>query len=339
MAKVNIPRVLSICKNLQQTDPLWGMAANCTYKEAALTLASEIEDLRALMADRVPVSGATIRMFEPMFSSCELALVQLTDLVAICVDRTDIKKQLLWPESETQNGTFTLQVLLTNLANTLLAIRQLVLLGLDGQARILLRWFVELSDMTIAAAFDYDCFSHYARGGEGLKEDYERWRAYLTPGKIRRVLRQLDNVVALRDEHPAYKPDFSRRDFMKSAQDIRRETYSWLSLYSHANSLAQTISAIKDVSDDGRLIPKFGGRAGGYADFRSKPTMFNAALYSWMTCSQLFWLLLRKHDWIVLAEGGNEKFGWLYCRGEVLKHYGVIHYSRMMEVTFEEDAG
>lgn len=337
MAKVSIPRVRSICKRLHQSDPLWRLSANRTYEEAALTLTQEVEDLRVFIADGVFASGATVKTFEPMFSSCELALVQLTDLVSICTERTDVKKQLLWPDSDVRNGTFTLQVLLTNLANTLLAIRQLVLLGLDGQARVLLRWFVELSDMTIATAFDYDYFLHYRHSGKGFKEDYERWRAHLTPNKTRKVLQRFDGVVAPLNKDLGYTPHFSREDFIKQSQDTRRNAYEWLSLYSHANSLAQTITVVKDISDDGRLIPKFGGRAGGYADFRSKPTMFWAALYSWMTCSQLFWLLLRKHHWIALARGRDERFSWLYCRWEVLKHYGVIHYRKMQEVAFDED--
>lgn len=337
MAKVNIPRVRSICKKLHQNDPLWRLISDRTYEEAALTLTREVEDLRVLIADRVPASGATVKMFEPTFSCCELALVQLTDLVSICLEQTDIEKQLLWPESDTKAGTFTLQVLLTNLANTLLAIRQLVLLGLDGQAKVLLRWFVELSDMTTAAVFDYDCFVHYTRGGKGFKEDYTHWRAHLTPSKIRKVLQNFDHYTAPLNEDLRYGSNYTRQDFMKQSQNIRRETYEWLSVYSHANSLAQTVAVVNNISDDGRLVPKFGGRVGGYADFRSKPTMYWAALYSWMTCTQLFWLLLRKHQWISLARSRNERFGWLYCRWEVLKHYGAVHSKRMQEVGLEDD--
>lgn len=65
--------------------------------------------------------------------------------------------------------------------------------------------------------------------------------------------------------------------------------------------------------------------------------MYWAALYSWMTCTQLFWLLVCKYQWIALAQGRNERFGWLYCRWEVLKHYGGIHSKKMQEIGLEED--
>lgn len=341
MAKVDIPKIRSICNSLNKADPLWRQISNQTYQEPALTLTHEVEDLRTLIADSVPASGTTVKMFEPMFSACEIALVQLTDLVFVCANRTDTSKQLLWPGRDTRDGafsgTFILQILLTNLANTLLAIRQLVLLGLDGQARVLLRWFVELADMTTAALFDYDCFSHYAHSGEGFKEDYEKWRSHLAPSKIRRVLERFDEFAVPPNKDLNHTQSYDRRDFIEDSRNIRRSTYEWLSLYSHANSLAQTISTVKDISDDGLLVPKLGGRAGGYADFRSKPTIFKAALYSWMTCSQIFWLLIRKHDWITLAEEESESFGRLYCRWQILKHYGATHYVKMKEVALEED--
>ena len=340
MAKVDIPRIRSICNSLNKADPLWRQISSQAYQEPVLILTREVEDLRALIADSVPASKTIVKMLEPMFSACEIALVQLTDLVFVCTKQADENKQLLWPGRDTRNnafgGTFTLQVLLTNLANTLLAIRQLVLLGLDGQARVLLRWFVELADMTIAALFDYDCFSHYAHSGEGFKEDYEKWRAHLAPAKIRRILERFDDFAVPPDKNLNYTQSFGRQDFIEESQNIRRNTYEWLSLYSHANSLAQTISAVKNISDDGLLIPKLGGRAGGYADFRSKSTFFNAALYSWMTCSQIFWLLILKHDWISLAEEHSESFGRVYCRWQILKHYGAIHSEKMREVTLEE---
>lgn len=341
MAKADIPKIRSICKSLYKIDPLWGQISSRTYQEPALTLTREVEDLRTLIADSVPASGTTIKMFEPMFSACEIALVQLTDLIFVCTERTDIDRQLLWPNKNKTNGsfggTFTLQILLANLANTLLAVRQLILLGLDGQARVLLRWFVELADMTVAALFDYDCFSHYAHSGEGFKEDYEKWRAYLAPGKIRKVLERFDSFMVSPERDLSYSQNFGRQDFIEESQNIRRSTYEWLSLYSHANSLAQTISAVKDISDNGLLIPKLGGRAGGYADFRSKPTFYNAALYSWMACSQIFWLLIRKHDWISLVVEYKEGFGRLYCRWQILKYYGATHHGKMTKVAFEED--
>lgn len=321
--KVQVPRIRSICRAVHKSSSIWPMLAECESQEAARIISNEIADYRGLVASQVPMRQASVQKLEPMFSACELMSVQLTDLILICVQHENNNDQLLWPGEQGSNGTFALKVLASNLANTLLSIRYLSLLGLDAQAKVLLRWFVELADVTVAISYDHTNFEQYMYCSGEFEQDYKHWRQHLKPAKIRRMLEHLDSEVF----GSVCNESVTSEEFINELQNIRSDTYQWLSLYSHANSLAQIISGLYSggVTEDGILAPNFGGEASEI----SMPTMYRAALYAWISWTQIFWLLRKKHNLIRLI-WEEPRLGWFYYRSEVISKYMKSSHDRMV---------
>ena len=313
-----------------------------SYQEAAVTVADEVRDLRALRADTAPITKTYLRTLEPTFSACELATVQLTDLFAICAQRRDDEESLLWPGRTGVNGTFVLEILADNLAGALLGIRHLVIVGLDGQARVLLRWFVELADLLVAISFDRTLFQHYVRHVENSDESYDNWSKHLKPSKVRKVLKRLDRL-AFPGSRLALSPhegteSVEIHEYANMAHSFRDDTYRWLSLYSHADFLAQAISSIPmPAIEDKRKVLGRQDRLGHLIDQKSKHTLYRAAYYSWITWMNLYWVLRRKHDFFRLATA-NERFGWFCYRSEVLSRYMKVHQVKMTEMAYEVDS-
>ena len=339
--RVEVPRIRSICRGIHQFNPVLRLVSERSYQEAAATIADEIRDLRTLRADTAPITKTYLRTIEPTFSACELATVQLTDLFAICARHRNDKESLLWPGKEGVNGTFVLEILADNLAGALLGIRHLVIVGLDGQARVLLRWFVELADMLVAISFDRALFEHYVQHVENLDESYSNWSRHLKPSKVRKILKRLDHLSASRprwdfSEHRYIEP-ITVQEYVNMAHGFREDTYKWLSVYSHADLLAQAISSIPfpAIEDKAKVLGRK-DRLGHLIDKKSKHTLYRTALYSWMTWMSLFWVLRRKHNWTGLA-ASNDRFGWFCYRSEVLSQYIRVHYAKMVEMAYEDD--
>lgn len=339
--RVEVPRVRSICLDIHRSDAVLRLVSQRSHQEAARTVADEIRDLRTLRADTAPITKTYLRTLEPMFSACELATVQMTDLFALCTQHKDDKERLLWPGKRGVNGTFILEVLTDNLASALLGIRHLVIVGLDGQARVLLRWFVQLADLLVAISFDRALFQHYVRNVESPEESYVNWSRHLKPNKVRKVLKRLDRLafsgsrLAL-SPHEDIEP-IEVHDYTSMAHNFRDDTYRWLSLYSHADFFAQAISSIPmpAIEDKGKVLGRK-DRLGHLINEKSKHTLYRAALYSWITWMNLYWVLRRQHNFFRLATA-NERFGWFCYRSEVLSRYMQIHYAKMTEMAYEDD--
>jgi hypothetical protein len=247
----------------------------------------------------------------------------------------------LWPGEGGVNGTFVLEILADNLAGALLGIRHLVIVGLDGQARVLLRWFVELADMLVAISFDRALFERYVQHVETPDESYSNWSRHLKPSKVRKVLKRLDHLSASRarwdSSERGYVEPITAKEYVKMVHGFREDTYRWLSLYSHADFLAQVISSFPfpAIEDKAKGLGRK-DRLGHLIDKKSKHTLYRTALYSWMTWMSLFWILRRKHNWIGLATS-NDRFGWFCYRSEVLSQYIRVHYAKMVEMAYEDD--
>jgi hypothetical protein len=226
-------------------------------------------------------SGVT---FQPMLSLCEIGTVQLGSIVVLCLRAEEEERQVFWPglRYNAPAPTMTLRVLTTNLANTLISIRALTCSGFDGQARVLLRWFVELADLLLLTAADKSFLEQYVEVEEDSREQYQHWREFLAPTKVRdRLLRyetklDLDPTVA------------------KMLRDERESTYRWLSTFSHANWAGQVrTSHAVDVHGTGMIQPSIGGAI----TFDSRATLFRAISYAWVVVLQLQRLLVLNHGW------------------------------------------
>lgn len=176
----------------------------------------------------------------------------------------------------------TFRVLTTNLTNTLVSIRALTCSGFDGQARVLLRWFVELADILLLTAADMCFLEQYVEFAEDSRKQYQHWRKFLAPSKVR------DRLVPY-ETHLDLDPGVA-----KILRDERESTYRWLSTFSHANWAGQVITAhAVDIHGTGMNQPSLGGAL----TFDSRATLFQAISYSWVLVLQLDRLLVLNHGW------------------------------------------
>lgn len=302
------------CKNVHEVEPFCEDLTGCNSEESAHAIREEVSIFWRSVAGPSAIDEASRRMLEPMLGVYEVTAVQLSDLAIICSQRTDDEKQLLWSDSEKQLGTLVLGTLSANLTNMLVAIRLLILQGLDGQARLQLRAFVELSDLTAAVSFEHECFLHYLHSSNN-RDNRKHWSRHLRPTQIRQVLKDLDKEIDM----PEGTPEF--------VQSIRQDTYDWLSNYAHANFAAQLLSGtVPSKSGNGTFLPKLPLRV----ETDSKVTIFRATLYSWLTCMELLWLFIRNHDWLSLAN--NPETHWLHYRSKIIEQLMLINYPNMVSV-------
>lgn len=287
-AEVTIPNIQAVCSSIHG-EPIWALLSDCMPEEAAATVEREVADFRGLLAEPIPVRRESLQELDPMLSLCEITAVHMFDLAIICSEYVDSPQDLLWPEKEGPQGTLMLEALAATLANTLLGVRQLVLMGLDAQARVVLRSFVEVADLTVAVSYDYECFTNYACSSVDPDKDRKHWAKHLRPEKIRMIISQFEREMELTET------------YLATARDVRLDMYRWLSLYSHANLLGQAISSLAISENSGHPIPKLGDRL----DQMSEVTMFKAAFYSWLTCLELAWLIHHRHKWTKLVNKEN----------------------------------
>ena len=303
-------------------ETVWATLSRRTAEEATTTVEGEVADFRNLFAEPIPVRRQSLEELEPMLSLCEIFIVHMLDLASICCEHLDGKQDFVWPEEDGPQGTLMLETLATTLANTLLGVRQLTLMGLDAQARMLLRSLVEVADLAVAASYDYECFINCAHSSVDPDRDRQHWSKYLRPKKIRAIISRLEQEAGLPEEH------------VTMANNVRLDMYQWLSLYSHANFLGQAISSPAISETSKHPIPKLGDGL----DQVSGLTAFEAAFYSWLTCSELTWLFHRRHKWIRLVNKENaSRLGWFHYRAEVIKHFAIFHYDNMNKKIDEID--
>jgi len=132
--------------------------------------------------------------------------------------------------------------MVVNSANTLAAIELLSVAGYETQARTIVRRLVELTELCLAALFDFQTLRHYANKSEDFDAIYDTWRRHLTPGTIRRVLQRYYVEVGLTNDE--------LEDQRKSSDYDQR----WLSLASHNYFLSLAIEGQHtDVSVDQRF--------------------------------------------------------------------------------------
>ncbi len=185
----------------------------------------------------------------------------------------------LYPKPE-----FVLLVLLTNSFNSLCGIRELCLCGLDNQARILLRSYVEISDLALAVIAFEDVFRAYASTQTDVSSSIQNWQRHLTPAVIRQRLTLWVTTKGM------------ERRLAASLETIRRSTYQWLSSFTHANwgAQAQAVAA----------FPRNAGRRSTLrlgitkrVSANSRPTLLHAVEYMSFQLLLIRLILEWEHQW------------------------------------------
>ena len=301
----SVPALGGILRELERTEPGWFALAQCDARDAERLFRDEIKQAitRPPSLPNGP-PGLTRKELDPALSYCDLAVVHFFDIALICYERIESSERLMWPEKDGPNGTFILQVLSANIANTLLAVRHLAADGYGPQARVLLRQYVEMCDATVACAYDYDFFRAFVDADPDPDTAFRYWNKHLKPSRVRSLLERLDAEIG----YP--EPLRSRIAAMRAG------TYGWLSNHSHVHSLGLILSGLARATDErGHLIP----RCGAIREQDARHVLFQAAQYSWITSLHLGWLLSAPHHgWYALVTKGDRLRAWCMFRREVL---------------------
>lgn len=282
------------------------------------------EDLDSLLhfVAEVAVEGESDakRELEPALTLFDLGLAQLSHLAMLFPGPSESNGPLLWPSGEPSTrgpgGAFLAQVLLTNLANTLLGVRSLICSGLDVQARILLRQYVEIGDMTLAVLGDRESYDAYLQLAGDPDAFRRAWKSRLSPQRVRQRLSLVEREVGLSE------------DMSVETAAMRHSTYQWLSYFAHGQWVALLTGAYpSDISDHRPRLFGLGGRVSA----ASKATLFHGVRHTWLFLRLAVRLLFDKHKWNFGLDVDDKENRWFFVRQEVFNKLFLSKYQTMQK--------
>ncbi len=167
-------------------------------------------------------------------------------------------------------------------ANTLLALRLLVMNGLATQARLLLRSHVELSDLLVAALGDSEFFGRYMKWPGGLDREMNAyWRKYVAPAHVRHVRANLLRDMSVPGQVVEHRTEFDRT------------RYTQLSAYHHAHPIALCVGSHEGEFDTDRIRTSLGGSVGRWME----GVLDDVTDCNFMSLNVMMKLLFTKHGW------------------------------------------
>jgi hypothetical protein len=240
----------------------------------------------SIIAERKRTSAQRAQL-DPMLSFLDMAIHHLFLVGATCGGRSRMK----------QKQPYSLfEIVSLALGNTLVGIRELTLAGLDNQARVLFRYYVELAEMMLAIVGDKAAYKTFIGCGIPASVNTPKyWREHLNPRKVRESLISIEKSAGL------------TQGYVQLLARDRRKTYQWLSGFSHCNIFTALSGAYR--SELGKrwdiLRPCVGGRLGR----ESKRTLYRLADYNASFFYSLNELLLKNHAWKSALES-DENMAW-----------------------------
>ncbi len=292
--------ILDSCRQLADTNSSIELEHPDLAENNATDIKGEIEGfLGAVFRDREQIEQEAVNSMQPLLTVFDIGLLQACDLAHFAWKNHDTNTRLIWdeanlPDRPHPNRVFYL--LNSNLAQSLQAIRTLLLLGFEGQSRAMVRAFIELADVALAIVADKEVYKHYITVYEDSKKDLAHWRKHLAPGVIRRRLERLDEELGLKE--------------MTSipASEVRKDTYEWFSAFSHVNMVAHLVSAYPQQLLTERMGPiAMLGEVGEM----TKATFSRILLYLWLFFIHFDRLLWERHRWDRF-EGENTREWYRY---------------------------
>ncbi|HEY5105296.1 MAG TPA: hypothetical protein VII73_00845 [Caulobacteraceae bacterium] len=178
------------------------------------------------------------------------------------------------------------------------AFRLLILHGFESQARATFRSVVEIADLMIMVLASDATYREYIKSFEDSKASYQHWKGNLSPSVIRASLSKLEG------DGPITIPIDTKPD------EIRKDTYSWLSKSTHVDFVAHIVAAHP---------PSLDGTAGrvamlGNVGEMSRATLAHALVYLWISLLRLESLLWEKHRWGRLRAERSRQWFHYRCR-------------------------
>jgi hypothetical protein len=182
------------------------------------------------------------------------------------------------------------------------------------------RNFVELADLTLAALADEGVYRNYITSYDDPNEQYRHWRHYLSPTVLRRRLTKLDIELDIGSTTAI------------PASEVREDTYSWFSLFSHVDFVAHLVSAHPVRLGEAEAAPL---AMLGEAGEMTRATFARALLYIWLFFSHFDRLLWERHRWGRFR--GERWRGWYQYRARAFDTLFRQNYEQMQGIAHEDD--
>jgi hypothetical protein len=243
--------------------------------ESATSIEKEIASfLGAVWKDREGVYKSAERSLQPLMLLYDVALLHVCDMSYFGLLNADHRRRLIWhdlppPARPRPNAIF--YVLASNLAQTMQAFRLLILHGFESQARATFRNVVEIADLMIMVLASEVTYRAYITSFEDRKASYQHWKRQLSPAVIRAALAALelaDPITIPIDITP---------------EEIRKDTYAWLSRFIHVDYVPHIVAAHPSDPDGRAQRLAMLGDVGEI----SKATLAHALVYLWISLLRL----------------------------------------------------
>jgi len=270
--------------------------------DSAKSIEKEVSGfLGAVLKDRECVYNSAEKALQPLMFLYDLSLLQACDMSNFGLKNADHRRRVIWPDSPLSNRpspNAIFYVLTSNLAQAMQAFRLLLLHGFESQARGTFRSVVEIADLMIMVLAGEATYGEYIKSFEDPKASYQHWKRHLSPSVIRASLSKLevDNPIAIPID--------------MTSDEIRKDTYSWLSKFIHVDFVAHIVAAHPSDSDGGFARLAMLGNVGEM----SKATLAHALVYLWISLLRIEHLLWEKHRWGNFRGERSRKWFQYRCR-------------------------
>jgi hypothetical protein len=314
--------LLAACQQTARNWPRLQLIQQETAEECAKSIDHEIDGfLGEVLQDRQRINRASVETMQPLLMVYDLALLQICDLSHFAWKNDSSRAKLIWPNASLPRRprpTTVFYLLVSNLAQLLQAVRLLLLNGFQGQGRAMFRSFVEVADLTLAVLADENVYRNYITSYHDPDQEYRHWRRHLAPTVVRRRLIRLDAELDIGSTTAI------------PASEVREDTYSWFSLFSHVNFLAHVVSAYpKPLGEEAAFPRAMLGEAGEM----TRATFSRALLYIWLFFSHLDRLLWGRHRWARFR--GERWRGWYQYRARAFDTLFRQNYEELLGIAHE----
>lgn len=286
-------------------------------EESARSIESEMTGfLGAVLRDREHVHRSAEDALQPLMLLFDVALLQVCDMSHFSFQHAEGRARFVWPGVELPrrprpNDVF--YVLTSNLAHAMQAFRLLILRGFESQARAAFRGVVEIADLMIMVLADEEIYRAYVTSFEDGKASYQHWKKHLSPAVIRSGLSRLETS------------DPVSLSIDMTPEEIRRDTYAWLSRFVHVDYAVHVVAAHPSSPDGQWQRLAMLGNVGEI----SRATLAHSLIYLWISLLRLEKLLFEKHGWGRLR--GDRNRSWFRYRARALDELFVAYLPTFWE--------
>lgn len=272
------------CRTIASTSPHFQDRLQETTGESAKSIEEELSDfLGAVWSDRQKTFESAEGKLQPLLLLFDLALLQVCDMSIFGLNNQKNGRRIIWKDFPLSgpNPNAVFYVLASNFAQSMQAFRLLMLHGFESQARGMFRSVVEIVDLMIVILASEAKYSEYIKSFDDAGANYQHWRKHLSPRVVRASLSKIEAAA------PMSIPVDMTPD------EIRRDTYAWLSNFVHINFVAHVVSAHpSDREGDHRPLAML-----GIVGEMSEATLAHALMYLWISLARLDELLWNEHGW------------------------------------------